>query len=147
MFVSVTRLRVRSLRYLLPFFWHSIMASRQAERASGFRGGKLAGDAKKTFWTVTGWDDEAAMRVYFGAGAHRRVMPKLLDWCDEASVVHWTQEGVGLPDMPEAHRRMVAEGRLSKVKHPSPSHASKQMAQIAAPEARFERMLRIVRKP
>ena len=68
------------------------------------------------------------MRAYRNTDAHRRAMPKLLHWCDEASVVHWQQDGPGLPDMPEALRRMVVEGRLSKVNHPSPAHAAKQIA-------------------
>lgn len=54
-------------------------------------------------------------------------MPKLLHWCDEASVLHWQQDDPTVPDTPEAHRRVVAEGRLSKVLHPSPAHAAKRM--------------------
>jgi hypothetical protein len=48
-------------------------------------------------------------------------MPKLLEWCDEASVVHWHQDTAELPDWQEAHRRMMEEGRRSKVHHPSPA--------------------------
>jgi hypothetical protein len=32
-------------------------------------------------------------------------MRKLLDWCDEAAVVHWDQEVSGLPTRQDAHRR------------------------------------------
>jgi len=49
-------------------------------------------------------------------------MPKLLDWCDEASVDHWTQDIPVAPDWLEADRRMRTEGRPSKVRNPSPSH-------------------------
>ncbi len=97
-------------------------------RAPGLLDGQLAFEQPLGFWTVTAWNDEAAMRAYRNADAHRRAMAKLLGWCDEASVVHWQQDGRELPDMPEALRRMVAEGRLSKVKHPSPEHAAKQLA-------------------
>jgi len=89
---------------------------------------------------VTAWEDEAAMRAYRNAGAHRMVMPRLLEWCDEAAVAHWTQTEATLPDWQEAHRRMVAEGRPSKVRHPSPAQESKQ---IAAPRpGRIERILK-----
>jgi len=54
-------------------------------------------------------------------------MPKLLDWCDEASVAHWIQPTTELPTWLEAHRRMVAEGRLSKVSRPSPAQLSKEI--------------------
>ena len=141
-FISVTRLRVRSLRYLLQFVWQALKSARQAERASGFLGGRLLREAKNTFWTMTAWEDEMAMRAYRNAGAHRGVMPKLLDWCDEASVVHWSQESLALPDWQEAHRRMVKEGRPSKVNHPSPAQEANR---IAAPQpGRIERTLKPV---
>ena len=33
-------------------------------------------------------------------------MRRLAEWCDEASVAHWTQESAALPDWIEVHRRM-----------------------------------------
>ncbi len=68
------------------------------------------------------------MRRYRSTDAHVRAMPKLLHWCDEASTVHWTQDGPELPDAATALGRMVAEGHLSKVRHPSPEHAAQQIA-------------------
>ncbi|MDQ3813347.1 MAG: DUF3291 domain-containing protein [Armatimonadota bacterium] len=141
--ISITRLRVRSLRYLLPFVGQALAAARQAEHSSGFLGGRLLREAKNTFWTLTAWEDVIAMRAYMLAGAHRQAMPKLLEWCDEASVAHWDQAEAELPDWIEAHRRMVEEGRPSKVHHPSPAHAA---LQIPAPQisSRFDRVLRPV---
>ncbi|HVF54886.1 MAG TPA: antibiotic biosynthesis monooxygenase [Pyrinomonadaceae bacterium] len=139
-FISVTRLRLRSLRYFLQFFRQSLKTARQAEHAQGFLGGKLLLEGSKTFWTITAWEDEASMRAYRNAGAHRGVMPSLLEWCDEASVAHWNQERAEIPPWQEAHRRMVSEGRLSKVNHPSPAQAARQ---IAAPRpGRIERVLK-----
>ncbi len=126
--ISVTRLRVRSIRYLLQFFWQALASVRQAERTPGFLGGRIARDARNAFWTLTAWDDLAAMKAFRDTGAHRKVMPKLMDWCDEASVANWEQESAQLPDWPEAYRRMVSEGRPSKVKQPSQSHLAKQIA-------------------
>ncbi len=64
------------------------------------------------------------MRRYMTAGAHKTAMAKLMNWCDEASVVHWEQSDSALPAWLEADRRMRAEGRASKVRHPSPQHAT-----------------------
>jgi heme-degrading monooxygenase HmoA len=139
-FVSLTRLRVRSYRYLPQFVWQALKTGRQAERSSGFLGGKLLRESKNTFWTITAWDSEADMRAYRNAGAHRAVMPRLLEWCDEASVAHWHQETPDLPSWHEAHQRLINEGRPSKVNHPSPAHAQNQ---IAAPQpGRIERILK-----
>jgi hypothetical protein len=49
-------------------------------------------------------------------------MPKLMHWCDEAATAHYTQDSATLPTWTEAHRRLLAEGRKSKVRHPSPAH-------------------------
>jgi hypothetical protein len=124
MFVSVTRLRLRSLRYFAPFVLQSVRSAGQARRADGNRSTELLRDARTTFWTLTVWRDEAAMRAFMMSGAHRKVMPKLLEWCDEASIVHWSQDGGEPPTWAEAHRRMMAEGRRSKVNHPSPAHVA-----------------------
>jgi hypothetical protein len=89
-------------------------------------GGRLMLEAHWAFWTATVWESEEAMRAFRSSGAHMKAMPKLLDWCDEASYVHWEQEGAELPSWAEAHRRMVAEGKLSKVKNPSAAQSARK---------------------
>ena len=121
-FVSITRLRIRSLRFMPQFLVHTMWTGRQTKRADGFIDGSLLADRKRVFWTATVWRDQAAMRGYMTSGAHLKAMPKLLDWCDEASVVHWTQGDAVLPDWREADRRMRLEGRPSKVRNPSVNH-------------------------
>ncbi len=123
-FISVTRLRLRSVRFLPPFALHFLRSRRQVTAAPGFQGGSLLADRAWAFWTMTAWDSEANMRNYMTAGAHRAVMPRLLDWCDEASVVHWTESENTLPPWSEAARRMREGGRASKVRNPSPDHAA-----------------------
>jgi len=102
-----------------PFMVYALRSSQQARRSAGFLGGALMRDNWKAFWTVTVWRDAQAMEAYRIAGIHRLAMPKLLNWCDEASLTHWTQGSGDIPAWPEAHRRMVAEGRPSKVNYPS----------------------------
>lgn len=128
-FVSVTRLRVRSLRYLLPFLWQTLKVIRQAEHSPQFLVGRVLREAKNAFWTVTAWADEAAMRGFRQKGAHGLVMSRLLTWCDEAAYIHWNQDKLELPDWQEAYRRLVQEGKLSKVYHPSPNQVAKQIAE------------------
>jgi hypothetical protein len=138
-FISVTRLRLRSFRFVPPFLWHAFAAARQAERTPGLLGGTLAIEGLRGFWTMTAWTDEASMRGYRVADAHRRAMPHLLHWCDEASVTDWEQADATLPDTREMLRRMVSGGRPSKVNHPSPAQAAQR---IEARLPRFERPLR-----
>ena len=121
-FVSITRLRIRSLRFMPQFYLHTMRTIRQIKHAEGYLGGSLLADRKRTFWTMTLWRDQTDMRRYMASGAHLKAMPKLLDWCDEASVVHWLQEDAIAPAWPEADRRMRAQGRPSKVRKPALGH-------------------------
>ena len=77
---------------------------------------------------MTAWDSQESMRAYMTTDAHKKAMPFLLDWCDEASVAHWSQPDVELPTWEEADRRMRTEGRVSKVRHPSERHAGLRYA-------------------
>jgi hypothetical protein len=128
MLASVTRLRVRSSRYLPAFVWETFLSQRQALRASGFLGGRLLLDAHRTFWTLTEWESERAMKAFRGTAPHAKVMPRLVEWCDEASYAHWTPTDASLPSWPEAYEHLVAEGRLSRVAHPSPAHDAREFA-------------------
>ena len=123
-FVSITRLRIRSWRFMLAFFLDTMRTRAQVSQAEGFVTGSLLADRQRTFWTMTLWRDQAAMKRYMTSGPHLKAMPKLLGWCDEASVVHWHQDDATAPDWQEADRRMRSEGRPSKVRHPAPTHAA-----------------------
>ena len=123
-FVSLTRLRIRSIRYLPFFAIYTVRSLRQVKKAPGFRAGALLPDRSWTFWTMTAWDERDSMRRYMTTGPHKSAMPHLMHWCDEASVAHWEQEDTTLPSWEEADRRMRQTGRASKVNHASPEHAS-----------------------
>ena len=123
-FVSLTRLRIRSFRFLPFFAVHTLRSIRQIKVAPGFRDGALLADRDWTFWTMTAWDSQESMRHYMTAGAHRVAMPHLMQWCDEASVAHWDQPTDALPAWDEADRRMRGTGRVSKVRFPSATYAS-----------------------
>jgi heme-degrading monooxygenase HmoA len=121
-FVSLTRLRIRSIRFLPLFALHAWRSLRQIKRARGFQTGALLTDRRWTFWTITVWDSEESMRQFMVSGSHKAAMPHLLEWCDEASVAHWTQAEV--PSWMEAHKRMREGGRSSKVRNPSAQHST-----------------------
>ena len=120
--VSITRLRVRSWRYLPAFFVAALRSALQARRAKGNLAVGMLREARNTFWTRSLWTDEAAMTAFMVSGAHRMIMPRLLEWCDEASVARWTQDPAQQPTWEEVHRRMQRDGRASKVNHPSKAH-------------------------
>jgi hypothetical protein len=124
--VSITRLRVRSWLYLPAFALYALKSARQAARADGNLATKLLRDRRNIFWTGTLWTADSAMKRFMLSGVHRQAMGKLPHWCDEAALVHWTQENAELPTWQEACARLQRDGRPSKVNHPSSIHTAHQ---------------------
>jgi len=120
--ISVTRLRVRRWWFVPQFVLSSLRAARQAAAADGNLRVALLRDRKQVYWTCTSWASEAAINTFMHAAPHGPLMRRLLNWCDEASLVHWTQDGGELPAWPDAHGRLQREGRRSKVNWPSADH-------------------------
>jgi quinol monooxygenase YgiN len=91
-FASITRLRLRSIRFVPRFIYDAFRALQQARASDGCLAADVRTIKARVFWTRTLWRDGAAMSAYRASGAHRATMPKLQHWCDEAAVVHWEQE-------------------------------------------------------
>jgi hypothetical protein len=114
----------------LPMFLlRTMLAQRQVARANGFYGGRLLVDRHNTYWTLTVWQDERAMKKFRGSGAHANVMPALAEWCDEAAYAHWTIHDDRVPAWPEAYQHLIDEGKLSRVNHPSEDHVARRFPQ------------------
>lgn len=126
--LSVTRLRLRSARFLLPFGWYTVRSAIQAKRSSGNLGLNVRKTSGFTFWTLTMWESDHALRAFRIAQPHGRAMRKLPYWCDEASYAHWEQESRELPPWERATAKLSASGRLSKVLYPSADHEAGRIA-------------------
>jgi hypothetical protein len=122
-FVSITRLRLRSGWYLPEFIWRSMRSLSQARKAEGSLAATVRNQPGLIFWTRTVWRDSDATRAFTLSGAHKSAMPRMLDWCSEASLVHWESPSEALPGWEEAEARLRSEGRTNTLRHPSPAHA------------------------
>ena len=118
--VSVTRLRVRSFRFVLPFIWYALRSTLQAKGSPGNIGVRLRKTKRVAFWTLTLWESDSAMRAFRVAAPHRDAMRKLPYWCDEASYAHWNQDNPVMPSWKEAAEKLSVSGEISKVLYPSP---------------------------
>ena len=138
--ISVTRLRLRKWRFWPAFIFGATRAAAQAKRADGNLNVALRG-VGRVYWTMTAWRDAGALRAFMLAGSHRRSMPKLANWCDEASLVRFEHAGDTPPSWAEAERILAEQGRTSKVDHPTPAHRAgstvgdQGQARIHAPTA------------
>ncbi|MBE9116498.1 hypothetical protein IQ249_11360 [Lusitaniella coriacea LEGE 07157] len=121
-FISATRLHLRTRLYIPLFLWHTFLIQRQMRKKPGFLGGKLLADANRVYWTLTVWEEAAAMKHLRDAGAHKRAMSYLQKWVDESSVVHWYQDSPEIPSFAEVHQKMLEDGHFSRLKNPSDKH-------------------------
>jgi len=74
---------------LPEFLSQSFRAARQARNAAGSLALPVVRDTDRAFWTRAVWRDEAAMRSCMQSGIDRRIVARLPDWCDEATLAHW----------------------------------------------------------
>ncbi|MGE3303323.1 MAG: antibiotic biosynthesis monooxygenase [Hyphomonadaceae bacterium] len=123
---SITRLHLRSLFRLPAFFRWNVPIVRALETAPGLIEARLYVDGGRTVWTVTLWENRAAMTAFRDSGAHQIAMPKLQELADESHVA----QGEGAPPatLEATFRYLVDKGRASRLKHPSSRHAAKTFA-------------------
>jgi hypothetical protein len=132
-FVSVTRLRVRSIWFLLPFSLATLRSRNQLISAPGFIEGRLTIEFPFAFWTMTSWKSQEDMRRFRNAAPHLEAMRRLPKWCDEASYVHWEQRATQLPPIDDVYLLLRNQGITSKVTHPTSAHTAGQTTSSKKP--------------
>jgi hypothetical protein len=129
MFISVTRLRLRSRKFLLPLLWHIFHVRKQVGSAKDCRQFKLRVERqgkKLIFWTLSLWTDKGTMQAFRNGGPHGKVMPHLRHWCDEASYTNWESNDEALPEWLLASEHLKLHGKPSFVNFPSEAHQAGQ---------------------
>lgn len=111
--VMASRFEVRSLRHVPGFFLASLALLRQARTSPGAHGFTLKAElAKRTFWTLSAWRDDAALRAYAAAEPHRSTMRRKRAVMRDSTFVFWNVRGSELPlTWDDAQRRLAAKAR------------------------------------
>lgn len=108
--VMASRLEVRSLRHVPGFFVASLSLLRQARRSDGAHGVTLKAQLLgRTFWTLSAWRDEKAIRAYAAAEPHRSTMRAKHAVMRDSTFVFWRAKAADLPVTWEEARRRIAE--------------------------------------
>ncbi|WP_329520847.1 hypothetical protein [Spirillospora sp. NBC_01491] len=109
--VMASRLEVRSLRQVPGFLRASMSLWRQARRSPGAWGlGLRAEPLRRTFWTVSAWSGEKAVRAYARAEPHASTMRRKRTVVRESTFVFWNVPAEDLPiEWDEVERRIAAE--------------------------------------
>ena len=129
-FISITRLKVKSIFYLLQFMRANEASAKQLMATPGFIAGKELINKNLTFWTLTMWKDDGSMKEFRNSVPHRKAIQKLPYWCNEASYFHWSQEDEILPEWIPASEKLLHEGKLTKVRKPSSNQLSNKFPTI-----------------
>jgi quinol monooxygenase YgiN len=65
----------------------------------------------KSFWTLSAWESEAALRAFVQAPPHREIMAALAPYMGRTSFNRWTVKGADLPLRWDDALRRVGEPR------------------------------------
>ena len=110
--VMASRLEVRSLRHVPGFLAASLRLWRQARGAPGAIGVALRAEPlRRTFWTVSAWEDDGAIRAYAAAEPHRSAMRRKRAVMRGSDFVFWDAAAADLPVSWEEVERRIAEHR------------------------------------
>jgi hypothetical protein len=127
--LSMTRLRLKSIKLVPQFMWASETAVPQLRTASGFLCGKFLAELNLAMWTASLWFSGENMRAFYLSGAHRSLMPKLKDFACEAMVGHIIYDSSELPSWQFIYEELCKEGRYSDaLSEPSDNHRNRNVA-------------------
>ncbi|MBE4735423.1 MULTISPECIES: DUF3291 domain-containing protein [Streptomyces] len=112
-FVMASRLEVRSFKDVPRFFRQSLSAWKQVSGAPGAYGASLiAQPLKRTFWTLSAWQDKDALYKYAKTEPHRSIMNGLRPTMKDSVFTFWQAPSADLPiDWPDARRRLADQAR------------------------------------
>ncbi|MFI7294689.1 DUF3291 domain-containing protein [Streptomyces sp. NPDC050121] len=112
-FVMASRLEVRSLSDVPRFFLESLAAWKQVSGAPGAYGASLiAQPFKRTFWTLSAWEDKDALYTYAKTEPHRSIMNGLRPTMKDSVFTFWQVPAADLPiDWKDARRRLAEQER------------------------------------
>jgi heme-degrading monooxygenase HmoA len=86
-------------RRRLPWFaFHTWRVVQQLKSSRGLIGYSLRAELlAKSFWTLSAWESEAALRAFVQAPPHREIMAALQPHMGQTSFDRWTVKGTELP--------------------------------------------------
>jgi quinol monooxygenase YgiN len=91
-------LPLKSYWRVTPFIIYTVQVMKQLASAQGLRGySLLAQPLSKRFWTLSAWENEAALRSFVQHPPHQRIMAALAPHMGETKFLHWTVKGSQLP--------------------------------------------------
>jgi len=92
------RVRICSIRMLLPFVRHGFRIDHQLRHTRGIVGYRVAADIfGLTFYHLSAWTDQPALDAFVQASPHRNTMEELAGRLGPTAFRHWQVKGSELP--------------------------------------------------
>lgn len=139
MYLSMTRLKLKSTAYLLPFFIQNEQVIRQLRTSKGFLKGKQLATPNLSMWTVTLWSSKEDIRAFYLSGSHKQVMKNINKWSSEAVAGHQEIDFIELPSWQEIRNKLIAVGHFANLEKASSAHSKRLIS-----EPRFTLLTRFV---
>ena len=96
--ILLSYLPLRRFRDFPAFVGHDIRITRQLRNAQGLVGySKLGRPWVKRFWTLSAWQDEAALGAFVHVGSHSRAMADMPPRMGQTRFIRWNLPGTALP--------------------------------------------------
>jgi quinol monooxygenase YgiN len=96
--VLLSFLPLKQSRGLPRFVLYTWRVLQQLKSTRGLIGYTLRAQLlAKSFWTLSAWESEAAMRAFVQAPPHREIMAALAPYMGQTSFKRWTVKGAELP--------------------------------------------------
>ncbi|MFF3850881.1 DUF3291 domain-containing protein [Streptomyces sp. NPDC002328] len=112
-FVMASRFEVRSMKDVPRFFWKSLSAWGQVRKAPGALGASLEAQLTKgVFFTLSAWEDKAALYTYARTEPHKSIMTGLRSTMRHSTFTFWETPVEQLPiAWKDAKRRIDDQAR------------------------------------
>lgn len=117
-FAMASHFTVRSAKDVPRFFLKSLSAWRQVRSAPGALGASLiAQPLKRTFYTLSAWEDRDALYAFAKTEPHRSIMNGLRSTMRDSTFTFWELPVEELPiAWGDAKRRLAEQARMDAVK-------------------------------
>lgn len=129
-YLSMTRLKLKSPLYLIPFFIQNEKILSQLRATQGFIKGKVLAAPNLSMWTVTLWKSEQDIRTFYLNGEHGETMEKINEWSSDSAICHQLIESDEIPSWENIRLQLIKSGRFRDLTEPSFDQISREIPKL-----------------
>jgi hypothetical protein len=121
-YLSMTRLKLRSPRYLPSFLIYNSQIVEEIRVSHGFLKGKQSATLNLSMWTATLWNSYVDLQRFYRTGSHAKVMSQIDMWSSEAASGNREVYSLDIPSWQSIGLFLTESGHFLNLKNPSHKH-------------------------